>query len=46
MAHHGQQQHKGKEKESFKLNVDAASRDYHVNPRLGTSWPSSKSLNE
>ncbi|ELR21965.1 H(+)-transporting atpase family protein [Acanthamoeba castellanii str. Neff] len=34
MAHHGQQQHKGKEKESFKLNVDAASRDYHVNPRL------------
>ena len=36
MAHHGQQQHKGKEKESFKLNVDAASRDYHVNPRLGT----------
>jgi V-type H+-transporting ATPase subunit B len=25
---------KGKEKESFKVNVDAASRDYHVNPRL------------
>ncbi len=28
--------HKGKEKDAFKLNAEAASRDYHVNPRLGT----------